>query len=245
MAIGTQGRPVALITGASRGIGEAIAWRLAQKGYDLILTCAHNIEQLESLAKQFEEQFDITAKALKVDAADGKQVKKLFDQISQIDVLVNNAGISHVGLLTETSDEDWHKVMATNLDSVFYASKYAAQKMLKVHDGRIINISSVWGTVGASMEVAYSASKGGVNAFTKALAKELAPSNIAVNAIACGVVDTDMMAVYSAEEKAALAEEIPAGTFARPKEVAQMVENLLIAPPYFTGQILTFDGGWI
>ena len=140
--------------------------------------------------------------------------------------------------------DEWQKVLNTNLSSAFYTCKYAVPLMLQKHSGRIINISSVWGTVGASMEAAYSASKGGLNSFTKAIAKELAPSNIQVNAIACGVIDTEMNQCFSEEERKALQDEIPADRFGSAEEVAQMVTSLLCAPDYLTGQIITLDGGW-
>ena len=145
----------------------------------------------------------------------------------------------------EMSVEEWHHVIHTNLDSMFYTSRYAIPLMLHKKSGKIINISSVWGNVGASMEVAYSASKGGVNSFTKALAKELAPSHIQVNAIACGVIDTDMNRCFSKEDMEALREEIPADRIGQPAEVAQMVLSVLQTPEYLTGQIITLDGAWI
>ena len=172
-------------------------------------------------------------------------VGRLFDSIRSLDVLVNNAGISHIGLLQDMTDEEWHRVISVNLDSCFYTCRRAIPLMLGAGGGRILNISSVWGNVGASMEVAYSASKGGVNSFTRALAKELAPSNIQVNALACGVIDTDMNSCFSEEERAALQDEIPAGRFGSPKEAAQMAVQLICAPGYLTGQILTLDGGWV
>ena len=161
-----------------------------------------------------------------------------------MDVLVNNAGISHIGLLPDMSVEEWRRVMAVNLDSCFYTAKYATPMMLKYQAGKIINISSVWGNVGASMEVAYSASKGGVNAFTKALAKELAPSNIQVNAIACGIIDTAMNACFSEEDLEAITSEIPANRLGKPEEIAQLTLQIAKSPEYLTGQIITIDGGW-
>ena len=142
------------------------------------------------------------------------------------------------------SSEEWHNIMATNVDSLFYTCKYGVPKMLQKHIGKIINISSVWGNVGASMEVAYSASKGAVNSFTKALAKELAPSNIQVNAIACGLMDTEMNACFSEEDLQYIIEEIPADRMGQPKEVAKLCYMLAEAPEYLTGQIITLDGGW-
>jgi 3-oxoacyl-[acyl-carrier protein] reductase len=142
------------------------------------------------------------------------------------------------------SVDEWQKVLNTNLSSAFYTCKYAVPLMLHAHSGRIINISSVWGNIGASMEAAYSASKGGLNSFTKAIAKELAPSNIQVNAIACGVIDTEMNQCFSEEERRVLRDEIPADRFGSAEEAAQMVVSLLNAPDYLTGQIITLDGGW-
>ena len=152
--------------------------------------------------------------------------------------------MAHFGLLSDMTSHEWHRVLAVNLDSCFYTCRAAIPLMLRRHRGRIINISSVWGTQGASMEVAYSASKGGMNAFTKALAKELAPSNIQVNAIACGIIDTAMNGTLSPEDLAALKEEIPADRLGRPEEVAQLALYLATAPAYLTGQIITMDGGW-
>lgn len=234
----------AFISGASRGIGRAIAKRLASLGYNLFLTCHTNKELLLDLKQELESAYQIECHCYIGDMGSYDFVSSVFDDFSQLDVLVNNAGISHVGLLSDMSVEEWHKVMNTNLSSVFHTSKLAIPKMLKEHHGNIINISSVWGNAGASMEVAYSASKGGVNSFTKALAKELAPSNIQVNAIACGVIDTDMNNCFSEEEKECLIDEIPACRMGTAEEVAQLVEQLIHAPAYLTGQIITLDGAW-
>lgn len=171
-------------------------------------------------------------------------VIKLFSGIDTLDVLINNAGIAHIGLLTDMTAEQWHRILAVNLDACFYTCRAAIPLMLKKHSGKIINISSVWGTQGASMEVAYSASKGGMNAFTKALAKELAPSNIQVNAIACGVIDTTMNACLSPEELETLRAEIPADRIGSPSEVAALVLQTAAAPSYMSGQVITIDGGW-
>lgn len=236
--------PVALISGASRGIGKAIAQTFATAGYDLFLTCSKTLSELEAFGQQLSEKYNISCNTFQVDMGNAEEVKALFTHIVSLDVLVNNAGISHIGLLTDMSVEEWQRVMAVNLDSCFYTSKYAIPLMLQKHAGKIINISSVWGNMGASMEVAYSASKGGMNAFTKALAKELAPSNIQVNAIACGVIDTAMNAGFSEEEIDALTAEIPADRLGSPEEVAKLVLQTAQAPAYMTGQIITIDGGW-
>ncbi len=233
-----------MVTGASRGIGKAIAETLAEAGYHLILTCNHTLAELQTIAASLEEKYNITCAAATADASDPAAIEKTFASLDHLDILVNNAGISYIGLLTDMSVEEWQSVINTNLSSCFYTSRLAIPLMLQKHSGRIINISSVWGNVGASMEVAYSASKGGMNSFTKALAKELAPSNIQVNAISCGVIDTAMNHCFSPEEMDALREEIPADRLGQPKEVGQLVLQLIQAPSYLTGQILTIDGGW-
>lgn len=234
----------ALITGASRGIGKETAAALAADGYNLYLTCVHSGEALLEYAAALSEQYHISCMPFVGDMGNAEEVESLFRQIPDLDVLINNAGISYVGLLSEMSTADWHKVMAVNLDAVFYTARLAIPLMLRRHSGKIINISSVWGNVGASMEVAYSASKGAVNSFTKALAKELAPAGIQVNALACGVIDTDMNHHLTAEDMEQLRQEIPCDYIAKPAEAAQMILNLLHAPAYLTGQIITLDGGW-
>lgn len=234
----------ALITGASRGIGQAIAVALAKKGYNLILVCHKNIDMLNNLANVLTDTYNINCTCAAGDVGDYEYVKSLYKNIDELDVLVNNAGISYFGLISDMDDIIWHNVMSTNLDSVFYMSKFASEKMLKKHDGKIINISSVWGNVGASLESAYSASKGAVNAFTKALAKELAPSNISVNAIACGIIDTEMNSHLTEDELAEIINEIPADRLGTPKEIGDMVLSIISSPKYMTGQIITVDGGW-
>lgn len=238
-----QGK-TALITGASRGIGAAIAAAFAREGYHLILTCSKSLDDLEALCSMLRQKYDVPCEAVLTDMGDYEQVQNLFSGIFNLDVLVNNAGISSIGLLTDLSPEEWHRIMSVNLDSLFFTCKHAIPLMLQKHAGKIINISSVWGNVGASMEVAYSASKGGVNSFTKALAKELAPSNIQVNAISCGVIDTSMNACFTEEELNTLREEIPADRLGYPDEVAALALQLATAPSYMTGQIITIDGGW-
>lgn len=234
----------ALITGASRGIGRAIAESFAGEGYELFLTCKKNREDLEDCAGELSRRHGVPCHAYQIDVANPHEVEALFHQIDRLDVLVNNAGISHIGLLSAMTVEEWRQVMAVNLDSCFYTARHSIPLMLQNHRGKIINISSVWGNVGASMEVAYSASKGGMNAFTRALAKELAPSNIQVNAIACGVIDTSMNACFSQEELAALTAEIPTDRLGTPEEVARLTLQIAQSPAYLTGQIITLDGGW-
>ena len=142
------------------------------------------------------------------------------------------------------SDKEWENIINTNLSSVFYTTKLFLPGMIEKHRGKIINISSVWGNTGASCEVAYSASKGGINSCTKALAKELMPSGIQVNAVAFGAIDTDMNAFLSEEDKLKLNEEIPAGRMGTVEEAAKMIADIMESPQYFTGQIVTMDGGW-
>ena len=237
-----------LITGASRGIGRAIALKFAREGWQTAITCIHNREKLEGVQKEI-LALGSPCLAHVGDMGDLADCRRLFGQLQEtfgpLDVLVNNAGISRVGLFTELSLKEWEHVMRTNSTSVFLCTRQALPYMLKQKSGSIINISSVWGCVGASCETAYSASKGAVNALTMALAKELAPSGIAVNAIACGAMDTDMNACFSREERAAIAEEIPAGRFGTPKEVADLTFSLACQTSYLTGQIIRLDGGWI
>lgn len=235
----------ALVTGASRGIGLAIATILAQNGYHLHLTCKNSYDKLQEIAKTLSETYSVSCKAYKTDMGNFAEVWTLFSDIDSLDVLINNAGVSHIGLLQDTSVDEWQKVIDTNLNSVFYTSKLTIPKMLANEGGIIINISSIWGNAGASMEVAYSASKGGVNAFTKALAKELAPGNITVNAISCGVIDTDMNKCFSQAEINALIDEIPANRLGTTEEVAKLVLQLIHSPKYLTGQIITLDGGFL
>lgn len=239
----------AFISGASRGIGAAIAKTLAQEGYHLSLTCEKNKDMLADLATELEEKFHIRVLTFVGDMSDYDFVSRVASQtladFGQIDVLINNAGISHIGLLTDMSPEEWNHLIGVNLSSCFYTAKGFVPAMVSNKQGHIVSISSMWGRVGASCEVAYSASKGGIHAFTKALAKELAPSNIAVNALACGVIDTEMNDFLSLEERTSLEEEIPAGHFATTKEVAQAVLSILNSPSYLTGQIIGLDGGYI
>ncbi|RKM58293.1 SDR family oxidoreductase [Butyrivibrio sp. X503] len=235
-----------LITGASRGIGRAIAESFAKAGDELILTCINSVDELRLYAKELSDKYDITCRAFACDAGDYDSVKELFGGIDDIDIVVNNAGVAFLGLLTDMEKEDWRRLLSTNLDSLYNTSKFAIPMMVKKQSGKIINISSVWGEVGASCEVAYSASKGGVNSFTKALAKELAPSGIQVNAIACGVIDTDMNRKHLSEDDIKeLEEEIPMGRMGEVQEVADLALMIADAPAYMTGQIITLDGGWI
>lgn len=239
----------ALITGASRGIGAALAETFAHAGYQLALCCHKSQEQLRDLADQLQKKYHTPVLIFIGDVGEyafvEDMVKQTLDTFGSIDVLINNAGISYIGLLTDMTIDDWNQIVATNLTSVFSACRCTVPSMVHNKSGRIINISSVWGNVGASCEVAYSACKGGINSFTRALGKELAPSNITVNAIACGVIDTDMNRCFSEEERAELVAEIPAERMGQPQEVAELALSIASGHAYLNGQIITLDGGWI
>ena len=236
-----------LITGASRGIGKALALTFAKAGYQVFLNCRKSLEEIEAVQTEILSE-EGQCHVLLGDVSNPDQVKQLFSRIETlckgIDVLVNNAGISYVGLLSQMEEEDWNQVIHTNLSSAFYCSKAAIPYMLHQKKGKIINISSIWGQWGASCEVAYSASKAGLNGFTKALAKELAPSNIQVNAISCGVMDTQMNQGFSKEERDVLLDAIPASRFGNASEVAALALDLANNHPYLTGQIIGLDGGF-
>lgn len=240
-------RPAALLTGASRGIGRAIALQLAQSGYDLLLLARKEQEKLEDCAALCRAAGARVVTRL-ADVSDSAACAEVFSDFDRHfpapSLLVANAGISHLGLLQDMTPDDWDHMIRTDLSSCFYLSRLAIPRMLRAGSGKLIFLSSVWGSRGASCEVAYSAAKGGVNSFTRALAKELAPSNIQVNAIAPGAIDTDMNAWLDAEERRALEDEIPAGRLGTAEEVAALVCQLAAAPAYFTGNILTLSGGW-
>jgi Dehydrogenases with different specificities (related to short-chain alcohol dehydrogenases) len=242
-------KKVALITGASRGIGKAIAIHLAKDGYHLILNSIHSKDLLNRLKIDLEMEYNISCLTFLGDIGDFKTAKNLFENayatFGHINVVVNNAGISHIGLLSDMNIDQWNMIIQTNLTSVFNCSKLAIPSMVSRKSGKIINISSVWGSVGASCEVAYSATKGAIHAFTKALAKELAPSNIQVNCIACGMIDTDINSCFSEVEMEDIITEIPAGRLGTPTEIGEMVLTLCQTGQYLTGQIIHMDGGWI
>ena len=236
-----------LVTGSSRGIGKAIALRFAKEGYNIVINCSKNIDQLQQTKSEI-EAYQASCLAYLGDVGMYELVKDMFGQIRErfgsVDVLINNAGIASIGLFTDLKPEDWNRIITTNLTSVYNCCSMAVPDMIHKQKGKIINISSVWGNVGASCEVAYSASKGGINAFTKALAKELAPSNIQVNAIACGVIDTEMNGLLEGEDLQQLIEEIPANRLGKAEEVADLAYQLSQKNEYLTGQIITLDGGW-
>ena len=237
-----------LVTGSSRGIGRACALAFAEAGYHVFINCRNSTDRLISLEKEILDADGSCTKGPD-DVGNPDTVRSIFSTISAacggLDVLVNNAGIPHFGLLSDMSDGEWRTVIDTNLSSAFYCCREAIPYMVSRKQGKIINISSVWGVTGASCETAYSASKAGLNGLTLALAKELAPSNIQVNAIACGVIDTEMNAWLDEQERNALKEEIPAGRFGTAGEAAKLTLMLAEAPGYLTGQIIRLDGGFI
>lgn len=236
------------VTGASRGIGKAIAVKFAKKGYNIVINCINSEERLMQTKHEI-ESYQVPCLAYVGDMGDIRQCEEVFLQIKKqfgsLDVLVNNAGISYIGLLQDMNSADWERIIHTNLTSVFNCCKVAIPGMIEQKAGKIISISSVWGIAGASCEVAYSATKGGINAFTKALAKELAPSNIQVNAVACGAIDTEMNSFLEEDELISLIDEIPTGRLGRAEEVADLVYHLGYKNAYLTGQIIGLDGGWI
>ncbi|MBO4669006.1 MAG: SDR family oxidoreductase [Lachnospiraceae bacterium] len=235
-----------LITGASGGIGSGIAKKLASEGCRLILCGNKNSSALTETVQSLGE--DAVVKTFLGDLSDeafvNRMVQESLAEFGRIDGLVHAAGIASLGLMTDLSLTDWNAIFGANLTSAFLLSKALAPHFINRKEGRIILLSSVWGGRGASCEVAYSATKGGIDSFTKALAKELAPSGIAVNALAPGMVDTPMNGMLSEEEKAQIIEEIPACRMTDPEEVADMVSLLLQAPSYLTGQVIGFNGGW-
>lgn len=238
---------VAIVTGASRGIGREIAKSLAKQNIKVIANYNNSEEKAIELKKELETE-GIIIDIVKADVSKREEIKNLIqyaiENYGKIDILINNAGISEYKLFTDETDEDWNKVINTNLYSAFAVSQEVMPNMIKNKNGCIINISSVWGMVGASMEVLYSVSKAGIDGLTKALAKELGPSNIRVNAIAPGIVDTDMCKNFSKEELENIKEEIPLERIGKVEDISKCI-NWLINDNYTTGQIISINGGWI
>ncbi len=234
-----------LITGASHGIGAETARLFGKKGYAVAVNYNKSADSANALVKEL-KTLGVLAKAYKADVANADEVRAMFNEIEidfgGVDVLVNNAGVALEKMLCDMSNADYDFIMDTNLKGVFLCCREAQNYMVRNKKGAIVNISSMWGEVGASCESVYSASKAGVIGFTKALAKELAPSGITVNAVTPGAIDTKMNACYTAEEKAALCEEIPLGRFGTPLEIAEAV-YFLARHKYITGQILGVNGG--
>ena len=238
-----------LITGASRGIGAQCALTFAKAGYDVALNYCRSEEKALALVKEI-EALGVRAFAVQADVADSAQVKGMFDavraELDTVDVLVNNAGIAHVGLLTDMTDDEWRRLIDTDLSGTFYCCREALSDMIRAHSGVIVNIASMWGEVGASCEAAYSAAKAGVIGLTKALAKEVGPSGVRVNAVSPGVVMTDMMAGFSEDDVAALKDETPLTSLGAPEDIADAVLFLASEKARFiTGQVLSVNGGMV
>lgn len=239
---------IALITGASRGIGRAIAIEMAKEGASIIINYSKDLENSSKTEKEIIENGGY-CKSIRADISNYKEAKdltkKIIDKFGRIDILVNNAGISKVGLFIDTKEEEFDEIIGTNLKGVYNTCHNVVPYMIKKSRGSIINISSVWGDVGASCEVLYSASKGGVNSFTKSLGKEMASQGIRVNAISPGVIDTSMNSFLTPEEKAELINQIPLGKFGEGKDVAELAVFLASEKSkYITGQVIKIDGGY-
>ena len=234
---------VVVVTGGATGIGAEIVKFLAKLGYKVVL----NYNKSESYAQDVKKELN-NVEIFKADVSKKEEANALIDfaikKYGKIDVLINNAGIAQTKLFTEITDEDWKDIIDTNLNSAFYCSREAVKNMIHNKSGLIINISSIWGITGASCEVAYSTSKAAINGFTKALAKELGPSNIRVNAIAPGIINTEMNSYLSKDELKNIKEEIPLEKIGDPVDIAKCVK-WLIEDNYTTGQIISINGGWI
>lgn len=238
-----------LITGASRGIGAACAKLFAKKGYRIFLNYRFSAQKAEALQRSLKEN-GCEAYLVRADVSDSAQVQTMFDEIHSlcdgIDILINNAGIAQQKLFSDISEEEWDEMFQVNVKGMFLCTKQVLGHMIHQKSGSIVNLSSMWGITGASCEVHYSASKAAVIGFTKALAKELAPSGIRVNCVAPGAVETDMNSNLSAEDIALLCEETPLGCMGSAEDIAQAIYFLATGKSRFTtGQILSPNGGLV
>lgn len=237
---------VVIVTGASRGIGREIAKGLSKKGYQVIANYNKSEEQAIKLKEELEKE-NINIDIYKADVSKREEAKELVEytinKYGKIDILINNAGISQIKEFTQITDEDWNNMINTNLNSVFYMTQETCKNMIHNKKGCIINISSIWGVVGASCEVHYSVSKSGIDAMTRSLAKEMGPSNIRVNSIAPGIISTEMNRNLSEEEINNIKEEIPLEKIGKAQDIEKCIE-WLIEDEYTTGQIISINGGW-
>lgn len=238
---------VAIVTGASKGIGREIAKELAQEGIQVIANYNKSEKEAKSLQEELAKK-NIKLDIFKADVSKREEAKKLISYVlekyGKIDILINNAGTSEYKLFTDETDEDWNRVINTNLYSAFIMSQEASYNMIHNKKGCIINISSIWGIVGGALEVLYSISKAGIDGMTKALAKELGPSNIRVNSIAPGMINTKMNSKFTKQEIEEIKEEIPLEKIGEPSDIAKCVK-WLIKDTYTTGQVISINGGWI
>lgn len=235
-----------LITGGTRGIGRDIAFEFLQRGYEVIINYSSN----ESAAIATQAEFNMLGYCpvlMRADVSDEAQVRDMFSEIfrlyNKIDVLVNNAGISYVGVIQDTTPAEWDRVFGVNVKGAYLCSRAVADRMIGMGGGSIINISSIWGEVGASCEVAYSASKAALIGFTKALSKELAPSGVRVNCVSPGVIDTAMNSHLTPDEIEELIEQIPMGRLGTGEDVAKAC-IYLAESGYVTGEVLSVGGGF-
>jgi len=236
-----------IITGGSRGIGKCMAENFARDGYNVVLNYNKSEKQAKQIKQNLAEE-GIEIEIFKADISKIDDVKKLIEftikKFENIDVLINNAGIARLHLFTDVTEEEWDEIMNTNLKSAFFTTQEVLPNMIHNKSGCIINVSSVWGLVGASCEAVYSASKAGLNGLTKALAKELGPSGIRVNGIAPGIIDTEMNSNLDEKIKEELKKEIPLGRIGNPKDIYRCAK-WLIEDEYTTGQIISPNGGWV
>lgn len=239
-------RKIVIVTGASRGIGREIAKELSKKEYTVIANYNKSETQILELKEELEKE-NIKIDIFKADISKREEAQELVDytinKYGKIDVLINNAGISQIKEFTQITDDDWNKMINNNLNSVFYMTQDVCKNMIHNKSGCIINISSIWGIVGASCEVHYSVSKAGIDAMTKSLAKEMGPSNIRVNSIAPGIINTEMNRELSENEINNIKQEIPLEKIGKAKDIEKCIE-WLIEDEYTTGQVISINGGW-
>lgn len=239
-------KKIIIITGASRGIGREITKTLAREGYTIIANYNKSEREAQKLKKELQEEnkeIDIYKANIANEEETQEMIKYVIKKYKKIDVLINNAGIDKIQLVTEVTKKDWDEIINTNLYGTFYISQQAAKNMIQNKQGKIINISSIWGQIGASMEVVYSISKAGVDGLTKALAKELGPSGIQVNSIAPGFIKTEMNSNFNEQEINEIKDEIPLQKLGECTDIAKCVK-WLIEDNYVTGQVIAINGGW-
>ena len=233
----------ALVTGGSRGIGAAVCRRLAEDGFRVVVHFNRSREKAEALARELTEKTGLPHLAIPAELAERAQVEELFRLAGPVDVLVNNAGIAQQKLFTDITEDDWRRMFAVDVDGVFRCCQCALPHMIHEKSGCIINIASIWGEIGASCEVHYSAAKAAVIGLTKALAKELGPSHIRVNCVSPGVIDTEMNAMFDEETMRELCESTPLGRIGSPEDIAAAVSFLASdAASFLTGQTLSVNG---